>query len=497
VMFGCLALYLTFRIARRLIHDPVLQCVPSFLVACSIPFFCWNQRGLESALHLCVVLFLCEVCCDERYRRYWYWPAILLCISRPEGFVLLVALLPFFLLYWRQIPGLGRGVAILAVILTLLTLLRLWYFHDPLPHPFYIKGNTDPSGGAPRLLAYVRDNGLAFLLVPSAIAWCLYRRPVSQQGVLAASFLVVTLLWSTIGIEGLTPYFRHLGPALPFLFMIAIAGLDRVARGRASAWAVRGACIAFALAMLAFSRSNYTPMRASPSVFMHAASVAMQDPLAYAGRVMQILRNPDEFFSDVYPRSPLQTYNAQLLRDPINTNFQATAGKFIRMNYPEGITFVYDQMGQTPWYAGADKRVIDSYGLLSKRIGYFVFERKLGGGPRPLFRIFDALMFRLSERLWPDELRRVRADQALDYIFAEDPELIIINDYEVPMTWHIPSRLSRDPRLLEGYRPAYLVNKRVRIYERNDIYSAERRAIPRVANVARIGRASGEAPRYR
>ncbi|MFQ5417351.1 MAG: hypothetical protein ACE5FL_09935, partial [Myxococcota bacterium] len=355
IALGCLALWLTYRITRRLVSDSVLQWIPALLLAFSIPFFCWSQRGLETSFYLSALLLLCDVCCDERTRRHWYLPAMLLSCSRPEGFLMLVALLPFFVLYRKELTGAWRGAAILFGLLAMLTLFRLWYFHDIFPHPFYLKANTSFGAGVLRIKGYVTDNGLLFLVVPAALAY-LHPRSWSRQKAVVVSFLVVTAGWASIAAEGMAPYFRHMTAMLPFLFLTAVAGLEALARGRARLWSVRAACIAFALAMLMFSQSSYTRQRPNPSVFAHAARIALQDPVAYADRVRQILTNPDEFFADLPARPVPQIENSQLLRDPINTNYQATSGRFIRMNYPTGITIVYDQMGQTPWYAGGDKR---------------------------------------------------------------------------------------------------------------------------------------------
>lgn len=481
IAFACVALWLTFRIARRLIADPVLQCVPSLLLACSIPFFCWSQRGLETAQHLCVLLLLCEVCCDARLRRFWVVPAVLLCVSRPEGFVLLAALVPFFVM--DRGARLGRGVAVVVGFLGLSTLFRLGYFHELVPHPFYIKASTNPIDGLLRQLEYLLHNWIFLLLIACAVGYAMRQRPWSRELVLVISFLVVTALWASVGMEGFAPYFRHFVPVLPFLFVIAVAGIDGLVRGRASTAWVRAGCLAFAVLMLVFSQSSYTRERETPSVFGQAAKVAMRDPFAYWQRVKQIVSDPDMFFADINPAAELQTYNTQLLRDPINTHYQATAGKFVRANYPEGISFVYDQMGQTPWYAGSDKKVIDSYGLLSKSSGYFFFQKRRRVEKSVVLDGYDAVMTSLARWLWPDETRDVGAQAALDSIFEQNPELILVNDFGTQYVWHIPSRLTRDPRLRARYREAFLVNGIMRVYERNDLEWRERMFVPRGAKV--------------
>lgn len=66
IAFGALALWLTCRIARHLISEPLLQYAPALLLTCSIPFFYYVQRGLETPLCVAALLLLCWVCLEQR-----------------------------------------------------------------------------------------------------------------------------------------------------------------------------------------------------------------------------------------------------------------------------------------------------------------------------------------------------------------------------------------------------------------------------------------------
>jgi hypothetical protein len=484
IAFGCLALWLTWRIARMLVADAFLQYLPSVLLAFSVPFFCWNQRGLETAFYASALLLLCLVCCDDRWRRFWYLAAFGVFAARPEGFIMLAALGPFLVLYQSRIDGLWRGVALLVGLCAALILWRLYYFHDLVPHPFYIKADMHLARGSVRFSQYLRDNFLLVLLIPAGLAY-LHPRSWSRRCAVVLGFLAVTTTWALSMPGYQKPYDRQIVSVLPFLFMFATNGLATLSRSPGATGAVRAACLAFALAMLAFSGSTYTVGKeeAEPSLFVHAAGVAVRNPGAYASKVAQILADPDEFYSDVRPDLPLQHYNAQLLRGPINVSYHATTGRFLRMNYPEGITVVYDQMGQTPWYAGRDKRFVDSFGLLTRYIGFQHFGRSVERNP--WLDRYVAFMEGLSAALWDGEPRRVSDADALAYIFEQGAEVIMLN---TSLLWSgsrsLTAMLYGDPRLRDNYTHAYDVNQVVRIYERNDFYSGDRDLVPQAAIVS-------------
>ena len=62
-------------------------------------------------------------------------------------------------------------------------------------------------------------------------------------------FAVVMAVWAAFTQEGFAPYFRHMAAVLPFLFLVAVAGVEGLARGPILMHAVRAACLVFAVAM--------------------------------------------------------------------------------------------------------------------------------------------------------------------------------------------------------------------------------------------------------
>ncbi len=474
IAFGGLAILLTHAISRLLISDPVLRACPSLLLAVSVPFYCWSQRGLESPFYLCALLALCLVYMHERAREHWYLVAAVVFCARPEGFVILVAPIACMLAWRASIPHFWRGFAILGVVGVGVTLGRLAYFHDPFPHPFYIKAAGDAGLARAALPEYLRFNALALLAIPLLIG--LSRRPFwNRRLTVVLSLLVVTGLWAFATADP-KPYHRHILPLLPFFYLASIASLELWTERRAFRMGVRVAVPVFAVAMLTLSPLGERGV-AQPNLFTRAASAALQHPLAYAASIGQLLVDPSESF--IYSvGSPFQ-YST------INTNYQATTGKFLRDNYPQNITIVYDQMGQTPWYAGADKVMIDSFGLLSKNAGYYAFTRR--ADQSRLLSSYQGVMVWLAQQLWPDEQRAVEDADALDAVFERRPELILVNSF---VTQSLPegltARIARDPRIASDYELAYIVNRIVRIYERKDIYSPDRTRVPRGAIVRNL-----------
>ena len=95
IILGALSLVLIYRITKNLISDMSWALAPSLLTALSIPFVMWNQMGLETSLYTAVLLLLVLTCMTNKL-FFWLWPAVALMLiaTRPEGFFLLLGLLP-------------------------------------------------------------------------------------------------------------------------------------------------------------------------------------------------------------------------------------------------------------------------------------------------------------------------------------------------------------------------------------------------------------------
>jgi hypothetical protein len=491
IAFGCLALWLTYKLSQRFIIDGILQLAPPLLLAVSVPFFCWSQRGLETPFYLCTVLLLCYACCHDRLRDYWYVFAFIVFCSRPEGFFVLLATAPFLVMERQNIRGFYRGILVLVALCGLVTVLRLIYFHDPFPHPFYVKTGRSVGKGFEILGDYVRHNCLLFLLIPLLLA-LLNDRIWSRRFAVLISFLTILAIWAILGWDK-KHYDRHLIPALAFLFVAAVAGLSQLPATRVPAALTRLYCVAFAGYMLWFSQTGCMKGLLRPSVFAHSSSIVMRDPVAHFRKIADLATDPDRCATQRNRRDPLGILGEEGLHGPINANYQVTTGKFLRLNYPRNITVVHDQMGQTPWYAGNDKIMIDAGGLLDKRIGYYIF--RLRARNKWPYSTYEAVMRRLADTFWPEEDRRVTQADALDHVFDRQPEVIIVSRRTAKLfPGSLIARVLSDPRLAENYTHAYRLDGLLEVFEKKDTFSRRPVRVPPGAKVMAMGGHSGGKP---
>src|SRR5690606_2577237 len=130
VLFACLSLWMLLRLSDRFIDDKRLVVFPALLLACSTPFYYWSHRGLETAQFVFVLLWLCDWLTDKQKIQLWYIPAFAVFCSRPEGFLMVGAVLPWLWLERKSIRHFWCGLGILVGLCLLLFAWRLYYFHD-------------------------------------------------------------------------------------------------------------------------------------------------------------------------------------------------------------------------------------------------------------------------------------------------------------------------------------------------------------------------------
>ena len=99
-----------------------------------------------------------------------------------------------------------------------------------------------------------------------------------------------------------------------------------------------------------------------------------EDPLPnfILSKIQQFAREPQRYITLCFKRmTEPATYDYNDQQD-----YQVLLGKFIKKNYKSGSTFVYDQMGRVPYFAGTNINFIDSVGLTDKVIGRAKFYYK-------------------------------------------------------------------------------------------------------------------------
>ena len=140
---------------------------------------------------------------------------------------------------------------------------------------------------------------------------------------------------------------------------------------------------------------------------------------------------------------------------------------FLRRNYPADAVVVYDQMGQTPFYAGPTMRFVDSWGLTDRTIGRFYFGR--WKRRNALLRAYDGVASEAVKLAFGERRDEISETEALNYVFGLNPDLILIHKVAIAADdTGIPARLIQDPKLTDAYELRYTLAGVVMVYERRD-----------------------------
>jgi hypothetical protein len=456
VFFACLSLWMLLQLSHRLIDDKRYVVFPALLLAASTPFFYWSHRGLETPLFVFALLWLFVVLTDKKKICYWFIPAFLVFCSRPEGFLMVAAIMPWLWLERKSIANFWQGIVIFVLLCLMLFGWRLYYFHDLLPHAFYQKIGGDAASSLHDLLLYSLWNGL-FLLGLLALPAMLVKANWRREYIPLLLLLAVTTFWGVVGADWKS-FNRQLSSGLPFYFLFVFIFIPRMLEK-----ALFQRMLLAGLALFALGLFRMSPYTASNGTVMWSpvyvtSQLFLNDPLKYAGNVVAAIRDPDGYFTESEPT---------LAGDHIGFNRNATVGRFIKQNYPKGITVIFDQMGQETWYAGQDKIFIDNTGLTDKMIGYHVFHEK--AEKNAIFHSYEAVIVAIKHVFWPEEKFDHTKTEIVDRIFAAKPELILIREKHLENQPNsIISLVYHDVRFAT-YRRGYRINKRDTIYERRDL----------------------------
>lgn len=452
--FGVLCIRTVLVLAGRWISDPRLVPWPAFLMVASIPFFVWSVRGLETAFYWFVMLWLVDWVTDPRRQAHWWLPALALLNARPEGFVMLVAVLPYLFFCARESSRFWRGLALVAAGFVAVTVWRFAYFHDLVPHPFYFKVNPDHAQSLRNLLTYGWHAGWAVLLL---LALPGLRQRFRAVDLALGGALVLSLLWTIFVFED-KAFNRHMGIALPFVYLTLVALVDRGWPG-ATAWrrTLQAGGLLLVVHTLLFSR--YVHFQDShPSPFLANALRAVDPASDYWPAMGRLLRNPDDF-RDAPDGLGVFT---------IRYNQIASVGDFIRLNYRPDVVVVYDQIGQAPWYAGRHTTFIDNLGLGDRAIGLSRFYQTAQASW--LYGTYARWLEAAVGYFWPGERRQYRQYELVERLLAREPDLVIARkSYLAKGRPSLLADVLKQPAFAQHYTARYLLNGREIIFERNGV----------------------------
>lgn len=455
VLLACVALWLVYRLARQLTDNEWLQLFPVAALAVSVPFYMWMQRALETPLYVLLLLVYALILTSPRLLRFWFVPAFLVFCARPEGF-LYIGAAGALLFTAESRRALFRGLPVLAVLCACVVVFRFFYFGDLVQHPFYIKLRSSSDLGLSALWSYLRVSYLWLLLVP-CLPFLFQRQAWNRVTFVCGWFAVIALYWAISG-EDWKPYNRHLLPALPFIFLLCTRSADQALQHfrKASLPATVFLVVFLALTLLG-SRAvqRYSIIVPNPVLIALVEARRVELPAAkyFAGFVEPELH------------SGLRIQESYL-RDPIAYNWYTPIAEFITRNYADDSRILYDQMGQVPWQTGLSRVYIDSAGLLDRPIGFYRFQGR--AGESSTLSLYLQLVQWLNDRFWHGTSRDWSQAEILDYIYATDPDVVVLSSLRADKEGSMPWLIEGDARLLERYRPAWYVSG-ARIYERRDL----------------------------
>ena len=450
ILFGCCSLALIYKITKLFTTRFPWVIVPALLTSLSLPFLMWNQMGLETALYTLVFLCLILICLDKDLFFYWPLIAVVLVVTRPEGFFLLLGLLPAFWFHKDQKKQILLSIFLFGIVCLTLGTVRFFYFHDFLPSAFYIKIYKGKYlAGITYVHLFFKDYYLYYFCIP--LVWIIWRKWNWQENrFIVFGFMIIYLLWIILGGGEPKVYYRQIVPLIPVLYVYIITGLEHTCGNfTLKKQLILGIGITtFSVTSLLFS-SNYWLQQPIANPVAKNINTFFNNPYGYLTLFLKRIQNPSAFHQFGYSKKQ-----------------QYLLGEFIKRNYLSGTTLLYDQMGETPYTAGIDYYFIDSWGLTDKKIGrYYFLERSKGS---PLLELYDTLSLYLIKRFFPQtEYLRSRKD-ALDYIFMRDPDVILIKASLIYFKQCIPHWLIKMKTFKANYNLHYYISDTL-VYEKKGL----------------------------
>lgn len=229
---GVLLLAAAFLFARRRLPRHSLSfLVPVPLVA-SGAFALWCGAGLETSLFTLLLFGGIAAAAGDASSGRFGAAALLLALAtltRPEGALLFaVVIVDRLFLRRSSLRSTLPGAALFLVVVGAHEAWRIAYYGDPLPNTFYAKsggGFRAAARGLRYLGAYAGPFGGWTTLAPIPLLFAGPPRRWERTMLLALGAYLAYVV--VVGGDSL-PFYRFVVPALPFLAVLAVAGLDRL-----------------------------------------------------------------------------------------------------------------------------------------------------------------------------------------------------------------------------------------------------------------------------
>jgi hypothetical protein len=391
------------------------QFIAPALLATHTFWVVWCERGLETGLYgsLITAGTLC-LARELKEETVYPWSALafsLGAMTRPEGSLLFLGVVTIVI--GRDAMNRRLSLHTVATVLTFCVVygafvsFRIYYYNDILPNSVFFKAALVPKYRKvlSALFGFVVDSKAYLIFLPMLFAFSGRRgnRPFVSAAVIITGFYALTVLF----VNEPRRITRYLAPMLPLCFLLVqegVVGIARVARNVTGGKKRYKEGIIGALA-LSIVLTNF---------FWNSGDYYWP---GYGVRANLMTGSLKECLSR--PSIVKKKFDAWCNWGDPPQNFQALFGDWIRRNIPENSVIVYDQMGQTPFYAGLSYTFIDSSGLTDRTIA------RLQHGQR------NALLFQIRELLLgmlPGVKNKGPYSNATfsEYIYSRSPDYIFM-----------------------------------------------------------------------
>ena len=461
VLIGIGVLWLVWRLASCYVEERLALLAPLILSLC-VPFYYWMQRGMETPLYvfLLVALFFIQETLIKKITStqpmqlaFYSWSAVawLTIISRPEGFLFAGLSAALLLCFFPKKSSFWRALLLLVLLSLVTEAVRIFVFNDFIPHAFYHKMTDSFAMGSKALLHYFYEGLAGFILLP--LLFALTQKNFLQQYWRLTLFIFILTLWA-LKSQDWTVANRQAVPLITFLCLSVPLALDQFTRWRR--WVV-SVIFLLLVVMLIAGKEVRVPNGLNNNAFVTNLFSLNYNSWDTLSARLKMFSSPENY----------QEYNNEKpLSQTITYQTHATVGQFIYDNYPKNLTIVYDQVGQTAWYAGSDKAFIDNLGLTDRYIGHGMFFYTNEGG---LLHSYGVIAKKLATYFWPDDNWQPSMGQMRDYVLNQKPELILIREASPAAKGPLFTLIKADERFKTGYKKVWLLNDFVTIYQRTDL----------------------------
>lgn len=460
MLFGLATLYVFHHTAGRL-STPVVAGWLTLALAASVPFIWWTGSGLEVSLYtLLLSVCVAVACAPEPYRDGWLsvLPFALLLFARPEAFISVGVFVLYLLASDR------RALAFRTLLLAALSyggylVFRYFYFDEVQISAFYAKISVDGVLWD-YLWTALRQYRLVYLLalvLPAALLW---RRDAANGPFVLLLLLSCGGLYFAAANYDFKIYHRFFAHSLPVLLLLVAVAIAR---------------------LLAFAPKTLKPVLVG---YVAVACIAV----AWMPRVPGLFehtRNPFYTVLDLLREQPATTLSAlgsklaaphatTVLDDTlqarvpyvINANYQALVGHFLHDNYPQGLTIGYDQMGQTPYFAGAQQNFVDFLGLATRPISLYYFNQNARDSKSKT--LYKQVVDPLLQHQRPED-RDIDQQGALASVEQSNPDVIIIHTLVASSDKTLTYHVRNSDWFKQNYVLRYSLATWLLVYERKDL----------------------------